>query len=293
MTEVPLIKLLDGSRHVALASRAVYCVDPPTPKGPPNVSARVDSRIASWITQQARRVVYRSYYELIGANYTNRWLATEKQTPGGRFRSYDLYNRYGDDDMLAELHEACAPDAVIYDIGANVGVYALALATDSPRRRVIAVEPAPHIRAQLQANVDCNSLGDRITIRDCGVGDEDGTSRFYLSTYDELSGFDRESATRWGASLAETVTVPVRRVDTLVESHPAPDAIKIDVEGAGPAVLRGARETLRTDQPTLFVEVHEEDLPGDTVPEIREELSAVDYSITERDGYWRCEPPAG
>jgi len=237
-------------------------------------------------------VGYRSYYRLVDANYDHRWLATEKSTPAGRFRSYELLNRHGDDEMLAELHDHCAPDATIYDIGANVGVYSLALAAGSPGRRLLAIEPAPEIRGQLQANVDCNALGDRIQIMDGGVGDEDGMRPFYLSTYPELSGFDRESATRWEASLAGTVEVPVRRVDTIAERHPAPDALKIDVEGASPAVLRGARETLRSHRPTLFIEVHEEGLSSDTGRKVRDILEGVDYSIAERDDYWRCEPPA-
>jgi FkbM family methyltransferase len=237
-------------------------------------------------------VGYRSYYRLVDANYDHQWLATQKRTPAGRFRSYDLLNRHGGDEMLAEIHDHCDPDAVIYDIGANVGVYSLALAVDSPERRLLAFEPAPRIRAQLEANVDCNSLTSRIDVLDCGVGDEDGTAPFYLSTYPELSGFDRESASRWEASLAETITVPVRRVDTIAESHSPPDAIKIDVEGAGPAVLRGATETLRTAQPTLFIEVHEEGLSTDTGHELRDILETVDYSIIERDDYWRCESTA-
>ena len=252
----------------------------------------MSSSLSTWLFQRARWVGYRSYYRLVEANYDYQWLATQKQTPAGQFRSYDLLNRHGSDPMLAEIHDHCAPDAMIYDIGANVGVYSLALTADSPGRRLLAFEPAPRIRAQLQANVDCNGLGDRIDVLDCGVGDEDGTRPFYLSTYPELSGFDRESASRWEASLAETITVPARRVDTIAERHPTPDAIKIDVEGASPGVLRGATETLRSQEPTLFIEVHEDGLSTETGREVREILERVDYSIVERDDYWRCEPPA-
>jgi len=233
---------------------------------------------------------YRSYYRLVAANYENRWLSTTNRTPAGRFLSYDLLNRHGSDEMLAELDAHCGPEAVIYDIGANVGVYSLGLAVDSPDRRLLAVEPTPKTCAQLRANVDCNEFGDRIETIEGGVGNEDGTRQFFVSTYAELSGFDRESATRWEASLAETVDVPIYRVDTLAATRPAPDAIKIDVEGASPAVLRGARETLETHRPTLFIEIHEEGLSTDTGSEAREVLDAVDYTIAERDGYWRCEP---
>ena len=250
------------------------------------------SSLSTWAFRRVRWLGYRSYYRLVAANYAHRWLATENRTPAGRFRSYDLLNRHGSDPMLAELDAHCGPEAVIYDIGANVGVYALALAADSPDRQLIAVEPAPRTSAQLRANVDCNDLGDRIEIIEGGVGDAEGTQPFFVSTYAELSGFDRESATRWEASVAETVDVPSRRVDTIAADHEPPDAMKIDVEGASPAVLRGGRETLETHQPTLFIEIHEEGLSVDTGREVREMLREVDYTIVERDGYWRCDPPA-
>lgn len=245
-----------------------------------------------WLVGQARWLGYRSYYRLVAANYDHQWLSTENRTSAGRFQCYELLNRHGNDPMLAELDAVAGSDAMIYDIGANVGIFSLALAAGEPERRLLAVEPAPRICAQLRTNVECNSLGNRIKVIECGVGSTDDTRTFYISSYPELSAFDRESATRWEASLAGTCEVPIRRVDTLVESHPPPDAIKIDVEGAAPAVLRGARDTFRTHQPTLFIEVHEEELVADTGDEVRSVLETVDYTITERADYWRCEPPA-
>jgi len=251
----------------------------------------VDS-VLLWLAGRARWLDYRSYYRLVAANYAHQWLSTANETPAGSFRSYELLNRHGSDPMLAELDAYCGSEAVIYDIGSNVGVYSLALAVDSPGRRLLAVEPAPKTRAQLRTNVAHNALDNRIEMLGCSVSEADHTHTCHLSSYPECSAFDRESATRWEASLAETCKVPVRRVDTLVESYPLPDVIKIDVEGAAPAVLRGARETLEAHQPTLFIEIHEKGLSTDTTSEIRELLTDVGYSIAERDDYWRCELPA-
>ena len=258
-------------------------------QGRPTRGPDVD-RLSTWGRRRLRRLGYRSYYRLVAVNYARRWFAPENTTPAGAFRSYELLPRHGSDTMLAALDAHCGPEAVIYDLGANVGVYSLALASDAPDRHLIAVEPAPRTCAHLRANIECNDLGDRIEVVECGVGDADDTRPFFISTYPELSGFDRESATRWEADLAETVDVPIRRVDTLVGSHPPPDAIKVDVEGASPAVLRGARETLATHRPTLFIEVHEEGLSADTGREVRAILSAVDYAIDEYEDYWQCEP---
>ena len=241
----------------------------------------------------ARSVGSRGYYRLARANYERELLARRNQTPAGTIRCYEPLNRHGDDAMLAAVATRCGPADVVYDIGANVGIYALALASDRPDRRVIAFEPSPTTVQQLLANIRLNALEDRITIQHCGLGDETGDRPFYVSTYPECSAFDHESATRWGGRVADVRSVPIRRLDDLVGSNgdlPPPDILKIDVEGAAAAVLRGARGTLERHRPTVFVEVHDAGLERDVPAETRAELEASGYEIHERETYWRCTP---
>lgn len=248
----------------------------------------------------ARGLAYRAYHRLTRANYDRGWLVRKNETPAGSFRCYEPLNRHGSDRMLAEVDAACGSDATIVDVGANVGIYALALTSAAPERRVFAVEPAPPTVERLRANVRLNAREDRIDVRACGLGDESGTRRFYRSSNPELSSFDPESARRWGASVVGEESVPIYRLDDLVGSTdagddefddvPPPDAIKIDVEGTAPDVLRGARDTLTTHRPTVFVEIHEAGLEGDVPAETKGVLEDCGYEIRNREGYWRCEP---
>lgn len=242
-----------------------------------------------WLARKARHLASRGYFRLVACNYDRRILARPNRTPAGTFRSYDLLNRHRNDEMLAALAADCGPADVVYDVGAHVGMYALALARESDRQ-LVAFEPSPPIVERLRANVVCNDLADRIEIHAYGLGDESGDREFFCSTYPELSSFDRESATRWEADVADTVRVPVRRLDDVTPTLSPPDVIKLDVEGSGPAVLRGGLETLREHRPTVFVEPHEEGLPGDRPDEMQDLLTGVDYAIDEHDGYWRCLP---
>lgn len=259
----------------------------------------------------ARGLVYRGYHRLKRANYARDWLVRTRETPAGSFRWYEPINRRGSDRLLAELDAACGPDDVIFDVGANVGAVALALTSEAPGRRVVAVEPSPPTVERLRANVRLNGLEDRIEIRPCCLGDDPGERRFYRSSEPALSSFDRESARRWGASIVAEETVPIRRLDELVgdgnggESEretgsdddddddggrlPPPDAIKLDVGGTAPDVLRGARATLETRRPILFVE-SEAGIERSVPDETRGVLRDLEYAIREREGYWRCEP---
>lgn len=232
---------------------------------------------------------YRTYFWLVAHNYRMEAIARRNHTPAGTFRSYDLLNRHGADRMLAELDAVAAPDAVIYDVGANVGMYSLALASVS-NRELLAFEPAPPIVERLVANVRVNNLGDSIEIHAYGLGDSAATEPFYVSTYPELSGFDRDSATRWGAAVATICSVPVRPLDGVVDPNRPPTVVKLDVEGAGPAVLDGAIETLEEYQPELFIETHETGIGGYPLATMRSQLDSAGYAIEERGDYWRCLP---
>jgi len=64
----------------------------------------------------------------------------------------------------------------------------------------------------------------------------------------------------------------------LDETYPV-GVIKIDVEGAEAHVLRGAKEVISRDKPTLFVELHDGH-PG-TDPGLRQEV----YGILRELGY--------
>ncbi|WP_436346445.1 FkbM family methyltransferase [Natronorubrum sp. FCH18a] len=269
-----------------------------------------DASPAKRMLRAARSVGYRSYFRLARVNYDRELLARRNRTPAGTFRCYEPLNRHGSDAMLEELAACCGPSDVVYDIGANVGIYALALASGAPDRRVVALEPSPTTVERLARNVRVNDLEDQIDMVACGVGDESGERPFYVSTYPELSAFDRASATRWAATVADVRSVPIRRLDDLVCAGPddrppstdlvvgdlavdlpSPDIVKIDVEGAAPAVLSGARATLERHRPIVLLEVHDEGLAGDIPGETTAVLEALDYGIRERETHWRCEPP--
>ena len=248
--------------------------------------------VARSVYYQLRRLFLGGYYRLITLNYDHTLIAPQKQLCGGVVRSYELYNRHGNDAMLAEMHSHCPTDAVVYDIGANVGVYSLSLAIESAERTIVAFEPSPTVFDQLSKNVALNELEEQITLFQVGLGDTSGSQPFYTSSYTELSSFRSESATRWEARIATTEPVEIVRLDEFVDSHIPPDVLKIDVEGTEAAVLRGAAETLTQHRPVVFVELHEDGL-GPEMPEIcREVLLSYEYEITERPEYeyWVCTP---
>jgi phthiocerol/phenolphthiocerol synthesis type-I polyketide synthase E len=71
---------------------------------------------------------------------------------------------------------------IVFDVGANVGLFTVFVALSCPGSQVFAFEPAPPIFGILQANVA--SYGDRIRLFPCGLSNRAGSAEltFYPST---------------------------------------------------------------------------------------------------------------
>ena len=148
---------------------------------------------------------------------------------------------------------------VCYDIGAYrgffSGVFALAGASC-----VVAFEPFPENCAQLQ-RLFANNPSLPLTFEQAAVGSEDGIAEFHVMP-DSSMGKLASSSFQSGVARSGVLKVPLKTIDRLISegTHPNPQVMKIDVEGAEVEVLRGAKETLQTNMPILFIEAHSEAL---------------------------------
>ena len=157
----------------------------------------------------------------------------------------------------AEYHAFRAvlqPGDTALDVGANVGAYALLFAQwVSPGGRVLAFEPAPETHEALTRHAALNGVADVVDARRVALSDGAGTAAFAA---EGVSGANRlRGAGEAGGGMA----VPTISLDELCAAEGiSPRLVKVDVEGAELAVLRGARETIRRfgDRMALFVEFH-------------------------------------
>jgi FkbM family methyltransferase len=145
---------------------------------------------------------------------------------------------------------------VLYDIGANVGVYSLIAAKAGPPGvAIFAIEPGYANYASLCENLVLNGLGDTVTALPVVLGEQ---NRLGSLGYAHVSaGAALHSLDARGSSVFSQAVL-VHSLDDLIAtfSLPVPTLIKLDVDGSEGAVLAGARETLRRPElRSLIVEV--------------------------------------
>jgi len=151
-------------------------------------------------------------------------------------------------DVAAVLYAARGGGGAIVDVGAHIGVHALAWARSFPDATIIACEASPATAARLEANAKRNHLA--LNVVAAAIGDHVGWAELQVSSDDAYSSL---SDTR-RRPVRERLRVPMTTVDAIASGRVG--LIKIDVEGHEAAVLTGARTTIARDHPVLFVEIY-------------------------------------
>jgi FkbM family methyltransferase len=155
---------------------------------------------------------------------------------------------------LAYLMEATIPGTVVFDVGANVGLFTIALARRvGPNGRVFSMEPLPGNVDRLREHIEMNGLHN-VIILDAAAADRTGEVIFYPGT-DNVFG---STVFRDLRSRSEfSIKVPGVTLDDVWSDAGSPRVtiIKIDVEGAEMQVLKGVSKLVTACTPLLMVEI--------------------------------------
>jgi len=160
-----------------------------------------------------------------------------------------------DRPLLALVSEFVHPGAVVWDVGANVGLFGFAAAAAAGRTgRVVAVEPDTWLVGLLRRSALLEGDRGPVAVVPAAVSDRPGLGRFHIARRNRSTSYlDGYGTTQTGGSRAEQV-VPTITIDLLAEQFPWPDVLKIDVEGAEMLALAGAVNTLAR-KPVVICEV--------------------------------------
>jgi FkbM family methyltransferase len=129
-------------------------------------------------------------------------------------------------------------ESVIFDLGANIGTYAILMALKNPSARIYAFEPAPGTSAILENNIRLNGLEARVIQLQLAVTGETHDDSI---DFTECAGATRISGalalqlfgefTGFAAAAAQNIRVPATNMLAITTEYGRPDLAKIDIEG--------------------------------------------------------------
>ena len=182
---------------------------------------------------------------------------------GWQLRTYGAYDA-AQMALLERLARACAPNGVVLDVGANIGITALTFARAlGPAGVVHAFEPQRVIFHMLAGNMALSSI-DNVHCHYQALGQAVGHANIPRLDYRTMANFgglelNRSQQSDLGQQAADGIfdQVPMTSIDALAFERV--DLIKIDVEGMEADVLAGAMSTIRTQRPLMYIEYKKSD----------------------------------
>jgi len=160
----------------------------------------------------------------------------------------------------------------IVDVGAHCGYYTLFANKVAPQARVHAFEPHPETYADLLTNIAINGCGDKVRPVLAAVSSRDGFAEFHIRDVEPASSSLTPLEAQQGFAFDRSRVVRTVSLDSYRATNGIPviDLVKMDIEGAELAALRGMRSGLRCGAyRVLLIEVHP---VGDKVAVLREFL---------------------
>ena len=139
---------------------------------------------------------------------------------------------------------------IVIDVGANLGYYSLMAGKLVKDGKVYAFEPDENVFSLLTSSINANGLKNIIPIKQC-VSNEDGYCNLFINQDGHDSGHNSMVWDKGG----EQVSVSSTTLDTFMENEHIQyvNILKIDVEGAEPLILIGARKLLNDSEGLIIL----------------------------------------
>jgi FkbM family methyltransferase len=155
---------------------------------------------------------------------------------------------------------------VVYDIGANIGLFSLALSNIVGNKgRILSFEPNSFLEKSIKKNLKKYKVKN-VTLIKKAISNFNGKSIFYIDARKEESSVGSSLKGGYACHIEEhepenrknSIKVEVVTLDNFIFKNfgkiPIPCLIKIDVEGCESEVLKGSKTFIESYQPFILVE---------------------------------------
>jgi FkbM family methyltransferase len=241
------------------------------------------------------------FIKITNKKYNPNWIEIKHGPLAGRFIFLDsntgLKSMIDGDHDLDQIEfiqkNLNLESKTIFDIGAHIGYMSMCFATIvGPKGKVISFEPNPFNLDRFEKNLEKNpDLSEVIDIRNVAVTNENGTAKFVFSN-------NVDGGVSSGSFLDKSDTAMNRKFYDLFEEkqiqtinlseliNPAPELIKIDIEGFEGNLLKTNIDYLKNIKPALIIEIHS----IENMFDVMNTLNSIDYTsvILKKEDDGRC-----
>ncbi len=182
-------------------------------------------------------------------------------------------------ELQQAIQDLVKPGMVAYDVGANIGYISMMFARQvTPTGLVFAFEALPDNQERFHLNLEASGFSDHIRLVKAAVIDKSGAVEFQIGPSGGM-GKAVGSAGRHEYSYPHRINVSAISLDDFVyqQENPAPQVVKMDIEGGEVLALPGMQQILIKAKPVLMLELH------------GPEAASLAWEILGKSGYRICQ----
>jgi FkbM family methyltransferase len=170
-----------------------------------------------------------------------------------------LYRSMDDVDsvLLGLVREFVKPGTVVWDVGANVGLFSFAAASlAGPEGQIIALEPDAWLVQLLRRSARHQPARSApVQVIPAAIASQVSIRTLCLAARSRAANYLAEFGTIQTGGAREEQSVVAVTLDWLLQQLPHPSVVKIDVEGAEMEVLKGSERLFESVRPVVLCEV--------------------------------------
>jgi FkbM family methyltransferase len=201
-------------------------------------------------------------------------------------RQFYFFGTYLDEaDILESWCEFARNAPIVFDVGANAGIFSLAALAARPSGIVHAFEPTHEIAAQLRQTVQSNHL-TALSVHEVAIGRNEGTAYLHFCKGDKGDNDGMNFVTESEESGA-TMPIPVTTLDAFCNKEKISriDLLKLDIQGNEAEALLGAQRLLEEGRiGVVFTELNWAEKPALRCP------ASESVGLLYKHGFLFAEP---
>ncbi len=160
-----------------------------------------------------------------------------------------FYNDFFEINILKSLDKYIPKNAVILDIGSNIGNHSVYWAARGAKS-IHSFEPMLQTYNNLQKNIEINAMEKIIKPYNLGLGDTKVSGEVAKNLRNNIGATQIKES-----EVSGPFSLKIDRLDDIDLKEEKIDFVKIDVECFEPKTLAGSLETLKKYRPIVFIEV--------------------------------------
>ena len=162
-----------------------------------------------------------------------------------------------DQDLINIAEQYLKDNSNVWDVGANVGVFTFAASSVAHKGTVVSIEADIWLANILRKTAMFKEYSNNtICVLPVAISNDNSVASFMVAARGRASNaLEAAGGRSQMGGVREKQHVPTLTLDTLLNTFPPPDFVKIDVEGAEYMVLQGATNVINKVRPKFYVEV--------------------------------------